>query len=165
MFVYRTIEKTVFWKFDSIIMQNMSHNLLLFFTQTWPSPHVIENHLYKSIVFISEKISLLLAGFFLKLFGRAKKKEKLPNCDPSYTEDVFYHTCSWFDCKEKLVWETCGWNSFSVPHKLNFVKGSFVQILVHSCTQGSGIQICGENRHPQLNTELLLYSFKCRSKI
>ena len=45
MFVYRTIEKTVFWEFDSIIMQNMSHNLLLFCTQTWPSPHVIENHL------------------------------------------------------------------------------------------------------------------------
>ena len=32
--------------------------------------------------FISAKISLFLAGFFLKLFGRAKKKEKLPNCDP-----------------------------------------------------------------------------------
>ena len=42
MFVYRTIEKTVFWEFDSIIMQNMSHNLLLFCTQTWPSPRVIE---------------------------------------------------------------------------------------------------------------------------
>ena len=45
MFVYRTIEKTVFWELDSIIMQNLSHNLLLFCTQTWPSPHVIENHL------------------------------------------------------------------------------------------------------------------------
>ena len=45
MFVYRTIEKTVFWGFVSIIMQNMSKNLLLFCTQTWPSPHVIENHL------------------------------------------------------------------------------------------------------------------------
>ena len=50
---------------------------------------------YKKASFLSrKKISLLLAGFFLKLFGRAKKKEKLPNCDPSYTEDVFYHTCS-----------------------------------------------------------------------
>ena len=45
MFVYRTIEKKVFREFDSIIMQNMSHNLLLFCTQTWPSHHVIENHL------------------------------------------------------------------------------------------------------------------------
>ena len=26
--------------------------------------------------------NLLLVGFFLKLLGRAKKKEKLPNCDP-----------------------------------------------------------------------------------
>ena len=43
MFVYRTIEKTVFWEFHSIIMQNMSHNLLLFCTQTWPSPHVVES--------------------------------------------------------------------------------------------------------------------------
>ena len=45
MLVYRTIEEKVFWEFDSIIMQNMCHNLLLFCTQTWPSHHVIENHL------------------------------------------------------------------------------------------------------------------------
>ena len=47
MFVYRTIEKKVFREFDSIVMQNMSHNLLLFCTQTWQSHHVIENHLYQ----------------------------------------------------------------------------------------------------------------------
>ena len=45
MLVHRTIEKRVFWEFDSIIMQNMSHNLLLFCARTWPSNHVIENHL------------------------------------------------------------------------------------------------------------------------
>ena len=45
MLVYRTIEKKVFWEFDSIIMQNMSYNLLLFCTPTWPTSHVIENHL------------------------------------------------------------------------------------------------------------------------
>ena len=36
----------VFWEFDSIMIQNMSHNLLLFCAPTWPSHHVIENHLY-----------------------------------------------------------------------------------------------------------------------
>ena len=36
----------VFWEFDSIIMQNTSHNLLLFCPPTWPSHHVTENHLY-----------------------------------------------------------------------------------------------------------------------
>ena len=40
MLVHRTIEKKVSWEFDSIIIQNMSHNLL---TPTWPSYHVIEN--------------------------------------------------------------------------------------------------------------------------
>ena len=44
MLVYRTIEK-VFWEFDSIIMQNTSHNLLLFCPPTWPSHHVTANHL------------------------------------------------------------------------------------------------------------------------
>ena len=43
MLVHRTIKKKVFWEFDSIIMQNMSHNLLLFCAPTWPSHHVIEN--------------------------------------------------------------------------------------------------------------------------
>ena len=47
MLVYRTIEEKVFWEFDSIIMQNMCHNLLLFCTQTWPSLHVTKNHLLK----------------------------------------------------------------------------------------------------------------------
>ena len=46
MLVQRTIEKKVFWEFDSIIMQSMSHNLLLFCAPTWPSQHVIENHLF-----------------------------------------------------------------------------------------------------------------------
>ena len=46
MLVYRTIEKKVFWQFDSIIMQNMSHNLLLFCAPTWPSRHASENHLW-----------------------------------------------------------------------------------------------------------------------
>ena len=43
MLVHRTKEKKVFWEFDSIIMQNMSHNLLLFCASLY---HVIENHLY-----------------------------------------------------------------------------------------------------------------------
>ena len=33
------------WELDSIIMQNMGHNLLLFCARTWPSYHVIEDHL------------------------------------------------------------------------------------------------------------------------
>ena len=40
--MHTTIEKKVFWEFDSIIMQNMSHNLVLFYASTWPSDHVIE---------------------------------------------------------------------------------------------------------------------------
>ena len=44
MLVRRAKEKKVFWEFDSIIMQNMSHNLLLFCAPTWPSYRVIENH-------------------------------------------------------------------------------------------------------------------------
>ena len=49
MLVHRTNEKKFFWEFDSIVMQNMSHNLLLFCAQTWPSYHVIENHLYHDL--------------------------------------------------------------------------------------------------------------------
>ena len=45
MLVHRTKEKKIFWQFDSIIMQNKSHNLLLFYSSTRPSYHVIENHL------------------------------------------------------------------------------------------------------------------------
>ena len=41
--VHGTKEKKVFWEFDSIaIMQNTSHNLLLFCAPTWPSHHMIE---------------------------------------------------------------------------------------------------------------------------
>lgn len=42
MLVHRTKHKKVL---DSIIMQNMSHNLLLFCARTWLSYHVIEDHL------------------------------------------------------------------------------------------------------------------------
>ena len=56
MLVHRTIEKKVFWEFDSIIMKNMSHNLLLFCAPTWPSHHVIENHL---LVYLLETCMLL----------------------------------------------------------------------------------------------------------
>ena len=52
MLVQRTIEKKISWEFESIIMQNMSHNLLLFCAPTWPSHHVIGNHLYHYILFI-----------------------------------------------------------------------------------------------------------------
>ena len=48
MLVHRTKEKKVFWEFDSVIVQNMSHNLLLFCAPTWPCYHVIENHLLLS---------------------------------------------------------------------------------------------------------------------
>ena len=43
MLVYRTIEKKVFWEFDSITMQNLSDILPLFCIPTWPSHHVSEN--------------------------------------------------------------------------------------------------------------------------
>ena len=46
MLVHRAKEKKVFWVFDSIIMQNMRHNLLLFCAATWKSYHMTENHLY-----------------------------------------------------------------------------------------------------------------------
>ena len=48
MLVYRTVEEKVFREFDSIIMQNMCHNLLLFCTQTWPSHHVIGMFLFRA---------------------------------------------------------------------------------------------------------------------
>ena len=41
--MYRTKAKKVFWEFDSIIMQNLSDNLPLFCTPTWPCHHVNEN--------------------------------------------------------------------------------------------------------------------------
>jgi len=46
MLVHKKKEKNVSWKFDSIIMQNMGSNLVLFYAPTWPSYHVIEDHLY-----------------------------------------------------------------------------------------------------------------------
>ena len=43
MLVQGTKEKKVFWEFDSIIiMQAISHNVLLFCAPTWPSHHMIE---------------------------------------------------------------------------------------------------------------------------
>lgn len=45
MLVHATKEKTVFWEFDSIIVQNVSHNLLVFCAPTWPSGYVIEKHI------------------------------------------------------------------------------------------------------------------------
>ena len=48
MLVHRTKEKKAFWEFDSVIAQNMSHNLLLFCAPTWPCYHVTENHLLLS---------------------------------------------------------------------------------------------------------------------
>ena len=44
MLVHRTTEKKVFWEFDSIIMQSMSHDLLFFCAPTWPSHHMIERN-------------------------------------------------------------------------------------------------------------------------
>ena len=49
MLVNRTIEKNIFWEFDSIIMQNMSRKLLLFCAPTWPNFHVIENRLFTQV--------------------------------------------------------------------------------------------------------------------
>ena len=52
MLVHRTKQiKKVFWEFDSIIMQNMIHNLLLFCAPTWPPYHVIDNHRYGHVGF------------------------------------------------------------------------------------------------------------------
>ena len=45
MLVHRTKEKKYFREYYSIIMQNMCHQLLLFCAPTWPSYHMIENHL------------------------------------------------------------------------------------------------------------------------
>ena len=46
MLVYRTMRKNSFWKFDSIIMQNLSDILPLFCTSTWSSHHVSEKQEY-----------------------------------------------------------------------------------------------------------------------
>ena len=48
MLVHRTKERTFLWECDSSILQNMSHKLLPFCAPTWPSYHVIENHLLTS---------------------------------------------------------------------------------------------------------------------
>ena len=61
MLVHRTKEKKVFWEL-AIIMQNMSHNLLLFCAPTWPSYHVNENRLLivsLNLVFVTCKFSVL----------------------------------------------------------------------------------------------------------
>ena len=44
--VHRTKEKKDFREYYSTIMQNMCHHLPLFCASTWPSYHMIENHLY-----------------------------------------------------------------------------------------------------------------------
>lgn len=41
LLVYKTKQKTGLWQFDPIIMQNKTHNLLLFCAPTWSSYHVI----------------------------------------------------------------------------------------------------------------------------
>ena len=46
MFVHRTKEKKDFRGYYSLIMQNMCHHLPLCCAPTWPSYHMIENHLY-----------------------------------------------------------------------------------------------------------------------
>ena len=65
MLIHRTKEKKVFWEFDSIIMQNMSHYLLLLCTATWLSYQVIENHLYTMMFWV--ELSTQLLAFMLKL--------------------------------------------------------------------------------------------------
>ena len=45
----------VYCEFNSIKMQNMSHNLLLFCATIWPSHHVIENHLYYQVYSTASK--------------------------------------------------------------------------------------------------------------
>ena len=45
MLVRRPIKKKLLWQFDSIIMQNVSHDLRLFCAPTWPSYDVIGEHL------------------------------------------------------------------------------------------------------------------------
>ena len=43
MLLYRTTAQKVLWKFDSVIMQNLSDILSLFCIPTWLSHHVSEN--------------------------------------------------------------------------------------------------------------------------
>ena len=50
-------------EFNSITMQNMSHNLLLFCAATWPSHHVIENHLYYQVYSTTSKKSRTIEVF------------------------------------------------------------------------------------------------------
>ena len=52
------LSRDCFCKFDSTIMQNMSHNLRLFCAPTWPSYHVIENHLYNRSLFLRRLVKL-----------------------------------------------------------------------------------------------------------
>ena len=67
MLVQRTKVKKVFWEFDSIIVQNMSHNLLLFCAPTWPSYHVNENHLLPN-PFETKLRALTITGAMMNTF-------------------------------------------------------------------------------------------------
>ena len=72
----------VFWEFDSIIMQNTSHNLLLFCPPTWPSHHVTANHLLETSIFhISwnscvEYVTRCCRGVYLAFFKRKEPSLK-----------------------------------------------------------------------------------------
>mgnify|MGYP002260080803 CR=1 FL=1 len=66
--MHRTKEKKVLGEFDSIILQNMSHNLPLFCAPAWPSYHVIENHLLADL---------------------AWKRDERPECAVCYQDKFF----------------------------------------------------------------------------
>ena len=53
MLVHRTKEEKVFGEFDSIILENTSHNFLQCCTLTWPSYRMIENHLLLASLHLS----------------------------------------------------------------------------------------------------------------
>ena len=55
MKVHGIKEKKPVWELDSIIMQTSSHHLRLFCEPTWPSYHLIENHLCQYLNSLAEE--------------------------------------------------------------------------------------------------------------
>ena len=96
--VHRTKEKR---EFDSIIMQNRSHNLLLFGAPTWPSYHVIENYLLDTRAIMKkfnfngevtpDKNYAVASGFTKGSFKLCETVFKIEREDMRYANSQYLH--------------------------------------------------------------------------
>ena len=73
MLLYRTIEKKSFWEFDSVIMQNFSIILPLFYTPTWPSHHVSENQEFLVFTHVMRRPCWMLLKFCIIIESNSQK--------------------------------------------------------------------------------------------